>query len=137
MTDWVAPVGTVAGIIISSLVALAIAKTNTRATNQSAITAPYDKLAQRVTDLETADETKSREIGRLRDHLTVVISDRDALVAYVKQLWEWTARGAKPPPPPVPSHLRDLLDPDDWEVAHITEHTTTTTYVMPPAEPGT
>lgn len=130
MSDWIGPVGTIVGIIISSLVALAIAKTNNRATNQSSITAPYAELADRVAELEKADRAKSKA-------LAVVYHDRDSLVAYVNVIGAWIARGAPPPPPPVPSHLRDLLDPDEWEVAHITEHTTTTTYVVPPTDPAT
>ena len=109
------------------------------ATARDAITAPYRDLVDRVTQLEDRDEEKSRIMARLRDHLEVVIRDRDNLVSYIKALSAWVAAGAKPPAPPVPTHLHDLLDPSAFDVAQVTEITTTTTTtqrVTPSPEEG-
>ena len=126
------------GVLVAAVTGLSmvlVSRVNTRGASRTATIAPYDKLADRVTRLEDSDEEKARIIDTLKSHLAVVIHDRDSLVAYVKQWSTWFASGGHPPPPPVPSHLRDLLDPGDWEVAHITEHTTTTTRYVSPAQP--
>jgi hypothetical protein len=119
--------GSVLVASVTGLSMVLVSRVNTRGASKTATVAPYDKLADRVSKLEDSDQRKSEKITTLQNHLAVVISDRDSLVAYVKQWSSWFTGGAHPPPPPVPSHLRDLLDPADWEVAHITEHTTTTT----------
>ena len=124
------------GVLVAAVTGLSmvlVSRMNTRGASRTATIAPYDKLAERVSRLEDSDEEKAQIIATLKNHLAVVISDRDSLVAYVKQWSSWFAAGGHPPPPPVPSHLRDLLDPGDWEVAHITEHTTTTTRYTSPA----
>ena len=140
------------GVLVAGISGLAmvwVSRMNTRGASKAATIPPYDKLAQRLTDLEAKDEKrdvemarlkaqdedKGRKLATLQDNLAVVVYDRDSLVAYVKQWSTWFASGGHPPPPPVPSHLRDLLDPGDWEVAHITEHTTTTTRYTSPALP--
>ena len=118
---------------ISGSVAVVVSRVNTRGAGKAATIPPYEKLADRVSKLEDSDEEKGRIIATLKDRLALVISDRDALVAYVKHLAMWAAGGAEPPVPPVPAHLRDLLDPDTWDVARVT--TTTTTYVTPHTAP--
>lgn len=120
MTALLGVVGVVLSALITGAVAWAVARSNATAT-------PYDSLANRVSTLEAKDQEKSQIITRLRDHLEVVIRDRDALVSYIKQLSAWVSSGAKPPAPTVPTHLHDLLDPLVFDVAHITEITTTTT----------
>jgi hypothetical protein len=126
-------IGGIVTAVVTGSLGFAVARLNADTTRASAITAPYGELAKRVGDLERADEEKSRVLARLRDHLEVVIRDRDALVAYVKALSTWVAAGALPPAPPIPTHLHDLLDPAAFDIAHITERTTTTTttYVTP------
>lgn len=123
------------GVLVAGVSGFAmvwVSRMNTRGASKAATIPPYEKLAERVSKLEDSDEEKSQIIGTLKNHLAVVIHDRDSLVAYVKQWSSWFTGGAQPPPPPVPSHLRDLLDPEAWEVAHVTQHTTTTTYAIPP-----
>lgn len=133
--------GGVVMALITGVVTWAVARTNAKSTEHNVTTPPYEKLAQRVTNLEDSDWKKGEKlqeqdevISILRRHLAVVVSDRDSLVAYVRQWNAWFMAGAQPPPPPVPTHLRDLLDPDAWDVARITERTTTTTYVTPPPQ---
>ena len=127
-------IGGIVSAAITGWVMLAVASRNATSTQRNAITAPYGELARRVTDLEKSDEEKARHLAHLRDRLEIVIRDRDALVAYVKQLGAWIAAGAKPPAPPVPTHLHDLLDVAGFELAHIVETTTTTTRIVPPPE---
>ena len=38
-----------------------------------------------------------------------MIADRDEVVEWVINWRHWFLAGAKPPPPPVPRHLRDVL----------------------------
>lgn len=124
------------GVVVAAISALSmvlVSRMNTRGATATATTPPYDSLVKRLEKVETKSDEQDRIIEMLRDRLQIVITDRDSLVAYVKQWAQWAQYGAQPPPPAVPSHLRDLLDPDAWDVAHVTEHTTTTTYVTPPA----
>lgn len=127
-------VGGIIGIVLTSITGIMVAKTNANATKESATIPPYDKLADRLSKLEEKDEEKDEIIERLKDRMIILINDRDSLVAYLRQLWTWASSGAPPPPPPVPAHLRDIFDPDEWDVARITQRTTTTTrtYVRPP-----
>ena len=108
---------TIVGGIITALVTgglgYAVARLNADTSRSSAITAPYEALAQRVTDLET--------------NIQVVITDRNALVSYVSSLAAWFQGGAKPPAPKMPAFLTQHLDPGAFDIAHITERTTTTT----------
>lgn len=96
---------------ISGAVAVMVSRLNTRGASKNATIPPYDRLADRVSRLEESDEEKGRIIDALKERLAMVIGDRDALVVYVRQLATWAAGGAKPPPPSVPLHLRDLIDP--------------------------
>jgi hypothetical protein len=135
--------GAVVVALITGIVTWAVARTNAQSSERNVTIPPYGALADRVTKLEVSDAKKSDKlqeqdqvISILRNRLTVVISDRDSLVAYVRQWNAWFMSGATPPPPPVPTHLRDLLDPDSWDVARITETTTTTTYATPPNNGG-
>lgn len=85
----------------------------------AARSSPYDVLEARVLNLEKqhdeddmqreADRTK---IAGLERRLLMVIEDRDALVRYITTFREWVALGARPPAPPVPQHLRDVIP--DW-----------------------
>lgn len=113
-------IGTILGAIVSGGVSYAVAKTNAKATQTTATLPPYEQLAKRVSDLERADEDKGRIIDQLKGRLTMVITDRDSLVAYVKDWARWAMAGAAPPPPAMPTHLRDLFDPDEWEATEVT-----------------
>ena len=135
MSTWLTVLGGVVSTAITALVMLAVATRNSRAQASTSITAPYEALASRVETLEDKDEEKSRIIARLRDHLEVVIRDRDNLVGYIRQLSAWVSAGARPPAPPVPAHLYELLDPEAFEVARVVETTTTTTRIIPPPDP--
>lgn len=133
MTDpWIAVLGTIVVASLSGLVAVVVARLNGKNAEEVATTAPYDSLVRRLEKVESKSDEQGRVIEMLRDRLQIVIHDRDSLVAYVKQWGAWFSAGAHPPPPVAPPHLRDLLDPDEWEVAHVTERTTTTTFVAPP-----
>lgn len=68
----------------------------------------------RITALEVADGIKESQIADLRGKLHAVIEDRDGVVSYLKTLWRWVVEGAKPPPPPIPDHLHDILPPTDY-----------------------
>lgn len=98
--------GLLIGGILTGIVSLNVARTNTRS-------APYEQLAKRVEVLELADETKSVTIDRLRRGMRDVIDDRDGLVDYVQLVMAWVRSGGTPPPPPVPLHLRDRLSWND------------------------
>ncbi|MEO5745788.1 MAG: hypothetical protein ABIQ53_14525 [Terracoccus sp.] len=62
-----------------------------------------------ITTLKESILEQGEQIADLRGQLTAVIADRDGVVAYVKTLWRWIIGGSKPPPPPIPDHLQDIL----------------------------
>jgi hypothetical protein len=134
MTTTLTVLGGIISAVVTGDIAYAIASRNASATATSAITAPYRDLVARVVALEDRDEEKSRTLARLRDHLEVVIRDRDQLVSYIRELSAWMHGGQRPPAPTMPAFLAQHLDPSAFDVAHITERvtTTTTTYVTPP-----
>lgn len=104
-----------AGVALTAIVAALGGYLIKRLDSKTAKTlTPYEALAKRVTDLEAADESKGKQIGALRVQLDVVTEDRDGVVAYLKTLWRWVVEGAKPPPPPIPDHLHDVLPPSDY-----------------------
>lgn len=98
---------------------------------------PFDVLENRVgkqelqiADLIESNQAKDVEILELRGEITAqhleiaklidkdlhregemqaVIDDRDELVAYLTDVALWYRRGATPPPPTVPEHLRDSV----------------------------
>lgn len=140
---WITALGIIVVAVVSGGVSVLVARINTRSSQKTATTTattpPYDSMVTRLERVEKKCDEQDTTIDSLRgkliatnDRLQVVIHDRDALVSYVRQWHTWFSDGAKPPPPPIPRHLRDLLDPDQWDVAHITERTTTTTFVTPP-----
>lgn len=58
--------------------------------------APYEALAQRVTDLEAADAAKGVELNRLRKQVRRLAG---ALSREVAHVLDWIDSGAPPPPP--------------------------------------
>ena len=82
---------------------------------------PYQVLADRVTVLEKqraddliAIEDQGAQIVAQGQTIRAVISDRDAVVAYLIVFREWVSLGAKPPVPSVPVHLQDVIPAWDW-----------------------
>ena len=108
-------VGAVVVAVVTGWVSYRVARQNRDASEASTRAAPYEVLARRVSDLESADETKGAAIGALRRQMATVIEDRDQLVDYVRQWWQWWQAGAPPPPPPVPTHLWDVIPPTVWQ----------------------
>jgi hypothetical protein len=49
------------------------------------------------------------EITGLQRRVEAMYADRDNLVRYIGVLRTWVASGAKPPPPPVPPHLANVV----------------------------
>lgn len=41
-------------------------------------------------------------------------TERDALVTYLREWWNWALAGAEGPPPPVPEWLKHLLPEESW-----------------------
>lgn len=111
--------------VISGVVAVIVAVVGgyitLRQGRQAGTSSPYTELAARVTALEANDAAKTTQIMELHRTLIAVTEDRDLLVAYVRRWWAWALSGAKPPPPPVPDHLADVLPPGD--------------FIWPPADP--
>lgn len=77
-----------------------------RSSNRSS---PYDKLAERVVALETADEEKSKRIARLERELRVVTSDLEIVTDALWQQAQWIAGGAQPPPPTISPSALDVI----------------------------
>lgn len=94
---------------------------------------PYDELANRVATLErqrgedlakieaqqseismlkTRDGVAQTQIAGLERRVGAVIKDRDGVITYLIGFREWVSRGSKPPVPPIPLHLRDVIP--DW-----------------------
>jgi hypothetical protein len=101
--------------LITGLVSYLVARQNGRASDVSGRTAPYDSLARRVSELETADEAKSRVLGELRQQMADVVEDRNQMAEYIGAWWLWWHEGAPPPPPPVPATLWDVIPPTVWQ----------------------
>ena len=116
----------VAGVGLTALGAWITAKGTRKAS-------PYEALAKRVTDLEiqraedvrkieeqqvqiaalkARDGQAQSQIAGLERRVSAVINDRDGVITYLIQFREWVARGSKPPVPPIPLHLRDVIP--DW-----------------------
>lgn len=77
------------------------------------------ELSARVVRLEQKDgEARSliEELqvskSSLERRLTAIINDRDDVVGYLVTFREWVALGSPPPPPRVPTHLRNVIP--DW-----------------------
>lgn len=109
--------GAAVGVVVA-LLGLAGAWVTAR---RGATASPYEAIAQRVVQLEGSDRTKHEKIQELekardddRRLIRIIIADREALVTYVGSIRTWFISGAKPPPPPVPINLRDVL-PWSWE----------------------
>ena len=72
--------------------------------------APYAQLAQRVSDLEKADEAKSKRIAELRDEVEELRQARDEDRAYIRRvLAAWS------------QHLPDVIPPQpipQWYYPH-------------------
>jgi hypothetical protein len=86
-------------------------------------------LTKRVAELEHERATDRTKISSLERQVSAVINDRDAVVDWVTHWRGWFLAGAKPPPPPVPMHLRDVLP--EWAAD---DHDRTTDTVVPTNE---
>lgn len=113
-------IGTVIASGVAGLVAVVVARTNRKATKETAVLPPYEALAARVSDLETeamrnkkqsAQDARdnAKSIQLLKDQMLELAADRDQLVEYITEWFRWYHAGRVPPPPPVPLHLRDQL----------------------------
>ena len=105
------------------LAAFVTARLTTRAS-------PYKDIADRVMALEKWTKEQSatikeqdQKIDSLNRTVKAVVQDRDDVVVYLKTFWKWAKNGAKPPPPPIPDHLADVLPPDQWTWPQTVDHT--------------
>lgn len=107
----------------------------------SGMTPSYEALDKRNASLEDRLDKQDRRIDLLDRNLRDALEDRDNFAEAlddVKQVLRefvaWFNSGAKPPPPPIPLHLRDQIG--DYEVARVTEISLTTTgRITYPEEP--
>ena len=69
---------TIIGGIVTTLLTAAgmvwVARVNSRTAKANARTAPYEALANRLSTLEQADETKSQQIDTLQRQLRIALS---------------------------------------------------------------
>lgn len=68
-----------------------------------------EDMATMREEAQRQSRAKDQKIDRLSEKVDALIDDRDGLVEYVKSIWRWLLSGAKPPPPPIPDHLQDVL----------------------------
>lgn len=94
---------------------------DTAQTDLATVRAAADEWRQIKADYQTRLAAAEANIETLRTQLSAqgeqlheVIEDRQQLVDYLRSFWRWAVGGALPPPPPVPDHLHDILDPDEW-----------------------
>ena len=73
-----------------------------------------DESRRRLSAAEADIVTLKAQYAAQERQLHEVIEDRQQLVDYLRAFWRWAVGGALPPPPPVPDHLHDILDPNEW-----------------------
>lgn len=125
---WTA-IGSVVAALIGAGAAYLVKRIDARSTRETSAVDGYQGLVadlrvqqdrdredadRRITDLEARDRDKALQLESLKQQLDIVTEDRDGVVAYLKTLWRWVVSGAKPPPPPIPDHLHDVLPPTDY-----------------------
>lgn len=117
-------------------------RANARSAERIAMTAPYEKLAERLARLEDSDAKKDEEIDELKEKHREMKLDRDNFAealdevkGLLRDFIGWFNQGATPPPPTIPPHLRDQIG--DYEMARVTEisRTTTERIVYPEEQP--
>ena len=71
------------------------------------------RLDERIQSMEERHAREREEdltqIAGLKRRVAAVIEDRDAIVRYFIVFRAWVANGSRPPSPPVPEHLADIL----------------------------
>ena len=60
------------------------------------------------------DNQKAEAIKRLEGQVRNITTERDGLVNYLREWWNWALLGANGEPPPVPETLKGLLPPASW-----------------------
>lgn len=71
--------------------------------------------------IELSDRSRSEDYARLSGRIEETNrrmqqyrTERDALVTYLREWWNWAIAGSEGTPPPVPSWLRHLLPEESW-----------------------
>ena len=107
MVEALALAGSVISVVGLLVVAVITQSGNRRTKRIETEAAPYEALAKRVTELEPADEAKSRrirdqdeEISALRDEIAELRHDRDEDRDYIRRvLAVWSVHLPNMPPP--------------------------------------
>lgn len=87
---------------------IATYRSSVRAKEIEAEATPYEALARRLTELETADQSKGRRISRLERRFRIVA---DALA----EQHRWQLEGANPPPPRIPPLAIEIITREDHD----------------------
>lgn len=76
--------------------------------------ARVEGMAKDIAYLKSKDKDKGERIDALEQTLSEIRAERDALVNYLRDWWNWALTGAQGPPPSVPEDLHELLPPSSW-----------------------